>query len=148
MNGKWLIGISGCVIAVLGLGMYYAQVYAYYVETQADTVQVAGEAVPVADWRGIDADTSPNKMRACFTVDPAAFEDVDLAPYPEPLLAPDWFDCFDARAIAGDLESGSAIAYLAEDETPAGADDYEILRMIAVYPDGRAFMWRHYREQS
>jgi len=42
----------------------------------------------------------------------------------------------------------AATAYLAEDETPAGADDYEILRMIAVYPDGRAYMWRHYREQS
>ena len=42
----------------------------------------------------------------------------------------------------------AATAYLAEDETPAGAEGYEILRMIAVYPDGRAYMWRHYREQS
>ena len=148
MNGKWLVGISGIVIAALGAGMYYAQVYAYYEETQADAVTVAGREVPVSDWQGIDAGTSPNKIRACFTVDPAAFDGVALAPYPEPLLAPGWFDCFDARTIAADLESGAATAYLAEDETPAGADDYEILRMIAVYPDGRAYMWRHYREQS
>ena len=148
MNGKWLVGLSGVAIAALGIGMYYAQVYAYYEETQADTVAVAGNPVPVADWRGIDADTSPNKLRACFTVDPQVFAEVDLAPYPEPLLAPDWFECFDARAIAADLERGEATAYLAEDETPAGAEGYEILRMIAVYPDGRAYMWRHYREQS
>ncbi|SOH95360.1 hypothetical protein SAMN06273572_11031 [Monaibacterium marinum] len=146
MNGKWLVGISGVAIAALGIGMYYAQVYAYYEETQADSVQVAGVTVPVADWQGIDANTSPNKLRACFTVDPQAFADVALASDPQPLLAPDWFDCFDGRTIGADLESGAAVAYLAEDETDAGAEDYEILRMIAVYPDGRAYMWRHYRE--
>jgi len=148
MNGKWLVGISGTVIAILGAGMYYAQVYAYYEETQATEVLVEGRAIPVTDWQGIDASTSPNKIRACFTVDPAEFEGVALAPYPEPLLAPDWFDCFDAEIIGTDIESGSATAYLAGDETPAGADSYEVLRMIAVYPDGRAYLWRHYREKS
>ena len=94
----------------------------------------------------MDADTSPNKLRVCFTVDPGAFEGVPLAENPEPLVAPPRLDCFDAETIARDLEAGRAVAYLAGDETPEEAVDYEVVRMIAVYPDGRAYMWRHYRE--
>ncbi len=146
MNGKLLAGGLIGFALLFGAVLWWFQVYAYYGETEADSVTVQGREVAVSDWRGIDATTSPNKLRACFTVEPAAFVDVPRAPDPDPLLAPGWFDCFDARAIAADLEAGRATAYLAEDETEADAADYEILRMIAVYPDGRAFMWRHYRE--
>ncbi|WP_316012858.1 DUF6446 family protein [Roseobacter sp. HKCCA0434] len=146
MNGKWLVGLFVGFAVIFGIGMYYAQLYAFYEETEADSITVAGREVAVSDWRGIDADTSPNKLRACLTVDPADFADAPPAPNPQPLVAPGWFDCFDARAIAADLDSGAATAYLLADETQADAVDYEILRMIAVYPDGRAFLWRHYRE--
>ncbi|QPH54825.1 DUF6446 family protein [Pontivivens ytuae] len=146
MNGKMLAGGLLGFAVLFGAVLWWFQIYAYYEETEAESIAVQGREIAVSDWRGIDATTSPNKLRACFTVEPAAFEGVPLASNPDPLLAPGWFDCFDARAIAADLEAGRATAYLAEDETQAGAVDYEILRMIAVYPDGRAFMWRHYRE--
>ena len=59
------------------------------------------------------------------------------APDAEPLVAPGWFDCFDAEAIAKDLDAGAARAILAEFNEPYGFD-----RIIAAYPDGRAFQWR------
>lgn len=147
MSGKVLMSIALAFIAVMGGLMYYMQIYAYYETTDGlTTVEVAGAPVAVQNYRGIDADTSPNKLRGCFDVDPAAFTGVALAKEPKPLIAPSWFDCFDAVQISDDLEAGKATAYLAGDETPDGAVDYEIHRMIAVYPDGRAYLWRHYRE--
>lgn len=147
MNGKILMSGFLILLAVFGFGMYYAQVYAYYVVTDGQkSVEINGIAVPVSNHRGIDADTSPNKLRGCFTIDPEAFADVALAKEPVPLTAPGWFECFNAEQIAKDLAVGKATAYLAGDETSKGAIGYEIHRMIAVYPDGRAYLWRHYRE--
>jgi len=147
MSGKLFISILLVFVAVFGAALWYFQLYAYYEDvTGLETVEVQGVAVPVSDYRGVDAETSPNKLRGCFTVDPAAFDAVPLAETPEPLVAPPALDCFDAEQIARDLEAGAAVAYLAGDETPEGATGYEIVRMIAVYADGRAFLWRHYRE--
>ena len=147
MNGKILAGGLVLFAAIFGAALWYFQLYAYYEDVSGlETVEVQGRAVPVSDYRGVDADTSPNKLRGCFTVDPDAFEGVPLAENPEPLIAPPRLDCFDAEQIARDLEAGRAVAYLAGDETPEEAVDYEVVRMIAVYPDGRAYMWRHYRE--
>ena len=147
MSGKLLMSLFLAAAAIFGAAMYYYQVYAYYDEIAGlESIDVQGRAIPVSGYTGIDSDTSPNKLRGCFTADPADFADVPLAEDPEPLLAPRWFGCFDAEAIARDLEAGAAIAYLAGDETPQGAAGYEIHRMIAVYPDGRAYLWRHYRE--
>jgi len=149
MNGKVAMSILVASALIFGAAMYYFQVYAYYEEIgDLDALEVDGQDIPVTAYRGIDAQTSPNKLRGCFNVDPGAFEAVPLAPDPDPLSAPGWFDCFDARSIAADLSSGAAIAYLAADETPDGAVGYEILRMIAVYPDGRGYIWRHYREKK
>ncbi|RED13866.1 DUF6446 family protein [Pontivivens insulae] len=146
MNGKLFMSLFVGFALIFGVALWYFQVYAFYEETEADSVMAGGVEIPVTDWRGIDADTSPNKLRACFTVDPADFTDLPPAPNPDPLVAPGWFDCFEAEQIASDLEAGLATAYLAGDETPEGAFEYEILRFIAVYPDGRAYLWRHYRE--
>lgn len=147
MNGKVLMSVFLAFIVLMGAGMYYFQVYAYYVITDGKTsVTVQGVEIPVTEYVGIDAETSPSKIRGCFRVDPAAFADVPLAREPEPLMPPGWFTCYDAEAIALDLAAGRATAYLAGDETPLGAVDYEIHRMIAVYPDGRAYLWRIYRE--
>ena len=129
------------VSAVVGGGaMYYLQVYGYYVTLPAqDTVTVQGadglRQVPVRDFAGIDADSSPIRYRACFTLeaplpDPVAYDN------PTPLLAPGWFDCFDAAAIGTALDRGEARAVLGEANFRYGFD-----RVIALFPDGRAFAW-------
>ena len=147
MNGKLLVSVFVAAAALFGAALWYFQIYAHYEQVSGlEAITVQDRRIAVADYRGIDAATSPNKLRGCFTVDPAAFDGVVLAENPDPLVAPPWFDCFDAEAIAGDLASGRATAYLAADETPEAAAEYEVVRIIAVYPDGRAFMWRHYRE--
>ncbi|MHA3915658.1 DUF6446 family protein [Halovulum sp. GXIMD14793] len=147
MSGRILAGGMVIFAAVFAAALWYFQIYAYYLRVDGLTsVSVQGRDIAVQDYTGIDADTSPNKLRGCFKVDPAAFEGVPLAKDPEPLVAPGWFDCFDAHGLSADIEAGKAVAYLAADETQPGAQGYEIHRMIAVYPDGRAYMWRHYRE--
>lgn len=138
MSGrKVMIALLGfCVI--FGAALWYFQTRAYYEEVTGVTeVMAYGDAFPVTEYRGIDATTSPLKFRACFTVDwdywPSdEFKDVAL-----PLTAPDWFDCFDAKEIADDIQAGTATAILADENEIFGFSAY-----IAQYEDGRAFMWR------
>ena len=91
---------------------------------------------------GIDATSSGLKRRGCFKADPAAFEGMPVAASPEPLTPPFWFDCFVPSQIAGDLAAGRATAYVAAVEELDGID-----RLVAVYPDGRAFEWRQLNEK-
>ncbi|QHQ34287.1 DUF6446 family protein [Algicella marina] len=147
MNGK--IFITGLVAFLLCFGgaLIYFQLYAYYQPMgQLTSISVADREIAVGSFEGINSDTSPNKLRACFDVDPAAFDGLEPATDAEPLQAPYWFGCFDAETLTEDLAAGRATAFVAEDETPANAVEYEILRFVAVYPDGRAYLWRHYRE--
>ena len=60
----------------------------------------------------------------------------------EPLIAPPWFDCFDAARIGPDVADGPAVAFLSQREIAPGVD-----RVIAVYPDGRAFAWHQLNEK-
>jgi hypothetical protein len=53
-----------------------------------------------------------------------------------PLVAPGWFDCFDAAAIGADLAAGRAAAVLGEANVTYGID-----RVLALYPDGRGYAW-------
>ena len=128
--------------ALAGFGAWYLTVYAYYDELPAQDsfpltpiAALAAQDQPIRDFEGIDSDSSPIRYRACFTLDadPAQF-----TPYPEaaPLIAPDWFDCFDARTIGADLEAGRATAVLGTAHLRYGID-----RVVAIYPDGRAFAW-------
>jgi hypothetical protein len=132
---------------VAGAGMYYLQVYAYYDEITAqegDIILPAADGgapivLPVANFRGIDATSSPLRYRACFDTDislAALAATAQAMPFAEPRIAPRWFDCFDARQIGADLQSGAATAYLSIANLQYGID-----RVIAFYPDGRAFMW-------
>lgn len=141
----------GRVIAVLialsalaaGVGIYYFQLYAYYERLDPAAVELTatlpdGRVVPLPaqDVRAIDSDSSPIRFRACFTVAP---EDIaGAAPYadPAPLVAPGWFDCFDADAVGAALTAGQASAYLGAFHVAYGID-----RVIAVFPDGRAVAW-------
>ena len=138
MKGKHLL-IGGAVfLAVFIPALWYTQFYAFYFEMPETTeITVADRTVQVRDFRGIDADTSPIKLRACMTLDPAALDGLPQADNPDPLVAPGWFECFDAGAVVRALEAGTAKAYLAATGEFHGAE-----RMIAVFDDGRAYMWR------
>lgn len=133
--------------AVFAAALWWFTFYAWYERSEGvGALTVAGEVVPVADWRGIDAASSPLKLRGCFRADPAAFAAAEPAPDATPLTGPFWFDCFDAGAIERDLASGAAAAYALSRDDPNGFD-----LMAAVYPDGRGYLWRQlgadYREQ-
>ena len=93
--------------------------------------------MPVADYDGIDAASSPLKLRGCFRIDPAAVAALAPAADATPLTAPFWFRCFYARALTRDLAAGDAQAYRIEQNAPDGFD-----LMLAVYPDGRGYLWR------
>jgi hypothetical protein len=141
-----ILGIA-VTAAIAGLLMYWLQVYAYYTELPADPANVtlvslttgAPEPVPHDNWQGIDSDSSPIRFRACFTLpqSPAMLtETYRMAQGATPLTAPGWFDCFDAARIGADLESGLALAFIGTENITYGVD-----RIVAVYPDGRAYAW-------
>ena len=137
VNGKvvatGLVAFSG----LFGLAFWWFQSHAFYTETRADehTVTIDGVGYPVTEWKSIDAASSPLKMRACFLIR----ETIEALPAlaPEPLVAPGWFRCFNAEVIAENLTSDYAKAYVAERNDPHGFD-----RIVAVFPGGRAYMWR------
>lgn len=137
------IGIVAAT-AVFGAGVWYSQTRAWYVPVEAADVVATrfdGEAEPllVADFEGIDAETSPLRYRACFTTDVSlATLTETFQPYEDaaPLNAPGWFSCFDAGAIGAALEAGTALAFLGEANAPYGFDT-----IIAVGEDGRGYAW-------
>ncbi len=146
MSGKILALVIVGFGLIAGVAMYWLQVYAFYedVELAANGGDVvlnvthsdgSLEALSPATFAGIDADSSPIRFRACFTLEAAP---ADLTPYPDatPLVAPGWFDCFDAERIGADLEAGTATAYLGEENVTYGID-----RIVALYPDGRGYAW-------
>ena len=133
--------------AVAGVSMYWLQVYGFYEEITAevDDVQLTSvvtglpEPVVFENYTGIDADSSPIRYRACFDLinsQAMLTETYIIYDRAEPLVAPGWFDCFDAAAIGAALESGDAIAFLGVENIKYGID-----RVVAVMPDGRAFAW-------
>jgi len=143
VKGKYLvIGLVGSAI-VAGAAMYYLQLYAFYDRLPDTTVlrvtETGGDLRPLSlrEFEGIDATSSPLRFRACVElVDLNELSSATPATKPVPLTAPSWFPCFDAGALAGALQRGEAVAYLSEHEIARGVD-----RVIAVFPDGRAFAW-------
>ncbi|MCA0922108.1 DUF6446 family protein [Pseudooceanicola nanhaiensis] len=147
MTGKILAAVIVISALLVGGGVYYAQVYAFYedvVPNGVDDVVLtapSGAVQPVAysDFRAIDADSSPIRYRACFILDePVEGLGSRFQAYPaaDPLVAPGWFDCYDAEEIGAALESGRAKAYLSRSDLHYGID-----RVIAVMPDGRGYAW-------
>ena len=148
MSGKLIAGFIVVFSLLFGAGLYYTQVYAYYdrldvsapaATVRATTFEGLTEDILAESFEGIDADTSPIRFRACFTTPlSVAMMSETFEPYdrPEPLIAPKWFSCFDAKKIGADLESGAALAFMGEENIEYGID-----RVIAVYPDGHGFAW-------
>tara|TARA_R110002096_G_C14653362_1_gene726648 strand:- start:806 stop:1681 length:876 start_codon:yes stop_codon:yes gene_type:complete len=138
MKGSVLMGGMLFAAAAMGFGFWYSAEKAYYIDVSDVTeVMAYGDAFPVSNYRGIDADTSPLKMRGCFTVDWDYIPTDEYKDIATPLIAPKSFDCFSAKQIDADLEAGNATAILSDENNPYGFDTF-----IAQYPDGRAFIWR------
>ena len=140
IEGRYVVtGLIGFTV-LFGMAFWWFQEHAFYQETQADQVEIAGRVYPVTEWEGVASTSSPLKMRACFLIR----EDIDALPAmaPEPLVAPGWFKCFNAEVIAENLARDYAKAYVAERNDPKGFD-----RIVAVFPGGRAYMWRQLSER-
>ena len=141
--------LAGIVVIALaaGIALYYLQVHAFYddVSDQIETIQLTsiatGEAEDVLseNIRAIDSDSSPIRFRACFETGLSLAlltETYEIYDDAEPRVAPGWLECFDAARIGSDLESGEAIAFLGQENVTYGID-----RVVAVYPDGRSYVW-------
>lgn len=148
MNGRIAAGVIVVSAAVAGVAIWYLQVYAFYEpvsftpgqEITLTTIE-SGQPEPILaeDVTGIDASSSPLRFRACFTtpLTQAMLSETYVAyEKAEPLIAPDWFDCFDAKEIGYALERGEALAFLGQANIHTDVD-----RVVAVFPDGRAFAW-------
>lgn len=156
MNAGKIVG-GGIVLMALAAGaaVYWLQEYAYYEPVAfrpGDEIKLTlvdgGLAEPiVADGiTGIDANSSPLRFRACFTTPmtlPMLSETYQIYAAPEPLIAPSWFDCFDAQAIGEALEKGEALAFLSEAGIAPQVD-----RVVAVFADGRAYAWQQLSPQA
>ncbi len=155
MNGRIIAGFLVLSGAVAGIAMYWLQVYAFYEDaafvpgqeiTLTSIESGQPEAILAEDVTGIDADSSPIRFRACFhtpLTQAMLTETYKTYDKPEPLTAPGWFDCFDAAAIGEALEKGEAIAFLSQANIHPGVD-----RVVAVFPDGRAFAWHQLNAAS
>jgi len=146
--GKFLAGLILVTALVAGAALYYLQVYAFYDEVSGngtDDVQmtslVSGQPEPVLydEFRAIDSDSSPIRYRACFTTSMShamLTETYEMYDGAEPLVAPGWFDCFDADALGTALQDGSALAFMGQQDIEYGID-----RIVAITEDGRGYVW-------
>lgn len=148
MNGK----IVGSVILVsgiiAGIALYYLQVYGFYSEVpdsaEPDVLLVSyvsqePEPIVYTAFQAIDAESSPIRFRACFQTDmslPLLTETFVGLDAPAPRNAPHWFDCFDAEAIAAELDAGTALTFLGQKNVHYGVD-----RIVAITEDGRGYIW-------
>jgi len=140
VSGKYVVvGLAGFTF-LFAMAFWWFQQHAFYEETWAEEVVIQSAIYPVTKWRGITSTSSPLKMRACFVLTEAIDAPPSIAP--EPLVAPGWFKCFNARYIAENLANGYGRAYVAERGDPRGFD-----RIIAVFPGGNAYMWRQLSEE-
>jgi hypothetical protein len=156
MNGRVATVVIVIAALLAGAGVYYAQVYAYYTEiaatdpaAQIRLVSIASgepEAIIAEDFQGIDATSSPLRFRACFDTPMSLAmltETYVAAEDAVPLTGPRWFGCYDAQAIGEALERGEALAFLSEHDIRPGID-----RIVAVFPDGRAFAWHQLNDEA
>jgi hypothetical protein len=146
MNGK-AIGIFLVVLGLIaGAAMYWLQVYAYYDEvrlasdggnvvvraTKADgTVQ----DLQVSEFHGIDSESSPIRFRACFLTS-ATQNGLALWPQGDAARRAGLVRLLRRRRHRRRPRGGARVAVLGQQNIVYGID-----RVLALYPDGRAFAW-------
>ena len=148
MNGKLVAGFIVIFALATGAMIYWLQEYAFYTEASFQpgseidlTLLETGQPEPILadNVQGIDATSSPLRFRACFHTplsQAMLTETYKIYDKPVPLIGPSWFGCFDANKIGEALEKGEAIAFLSQANIAP-----EIDRVVAVFPDGRAYAW-------
>ncbi len=147
MSGKLIGSFIVLVSLVFGAVLYWTQEYAYYTPVSTDGAVVtlmnvatgAPEPMAMSGFQGTDSDSSPIRFRACFQAQQSLAtltETFEVYDHPTPLNGPRWFDCYDAAQIGNALEHGQAVAFLSQKNIYDGVD-----RVVAVFPDGRAFAW-------
>ena len=153
--GKLVAGGMVMIGVVAGAAVYYLQQYAYYVPatftagTEILLTPIESgvpEPILVQNIQGIDATSSPLRFRACFqTPMTQAMLTETYVSYTGavPLIAPSWFECFDATEIGEALKSGEALAFLAQSQVAPQID-----RVVAVFSDGRAYAWHQIAADS
>ncbi len=155
MSGRNLIIGLIALTVVFAVALWWFQNHAYYESAEgAEAIEIAGLSIPVTDYSQIDAATSPLKLRACFRLsDPADLNRAVQASAPltgearkagiplDPLVAPNWFECFDAETLAGLAQSPGAEVIVAARNAPQGFD-----RIALILPDGRGWLWRQLNE--
>lgn len=154
MNGKLVGGAIVLISLLAGAAIYWLQVYAYYEPARFEPgaeimlTPILGEQPEVIlaeGVKGIDAHSSPLRFRACFHTPLSQgmlTETYKVYEQAEPLVAPSWFDCFDAERIGAALETGEAIAFLSVQDITPGVD-----RVVAVFPNGDAYAWHQLNEK-
>lgn len=145
MSGK-IVGIVILVSALIaGAALYYLQIYGFYDDVPDAQVELVSlttqepEEIAADNLQAIDADSSPIRFRACFTHDLSlamATETYEMTDHTEPRNAPGWFECFDAAAIGGEIEAGTALTFLGAKNVHYGVD-----RIVALTDDGRGYIW-------
>ncbi|MFZ7089471.1 DUF6446 family protein [Primorskyibacter sp. 2E233] len=148
MTGKIMAGATVIFALIFGIVVYYSQVYYFYEEVQPNgtddvmlTLMASGAPEPILydNFQAIDADSSPIRYRACFTTSmslPMLTETYEPYQGADPRLAPDWFDCFNAEAIAKEIEAGTALVFTGQSNIEFGID-----RVVAITDDGRGYVW-------
>ena len=122
MNGRRLVLVFLAFLALFAVALVWFQEFAYYERQHGvGALTIAGQSVPVAGYDGIDAASSPLKLRGCFRIDPAAVATLAPATDATPLNAPFWFRCFRAGALTGDLAAGTARAYRIAADAPTSS---------------------------
>lgn len=133
--------------------MYYLQVYGFYHTVSSkdgadvELVSLAtgqSEVITYSDFDAIDASSSPIRYRACFTttLSKTKLRGTYVTLEEEtPRNGPNWFECFDAKAIGAALKAGTAQTYLGTKNVSYGVD-----RIVAILDDGRGFVWHDLNE--
>ncbi len=152
MKGSVLMGGLLGFALLFGAALWYAQNYAYYRVTTPESFPIrltllngTLDPVPARGFTILDADTSPLKFRACFTLEnslPMLTETYKIYDRATPLAPPSWFGCFDFKQLTEDLQSGQAVAFLSQKNIVAGVD-----QVVAVYGDGRAYAWHQLNDK-
>lgn len=143
MKTGTLIGV-GLLLSglVAGVAVYILQAHVYYEEVRGlEEIEIGAGRFSVSAYHGLDNDALPLRLRGCFRIaDPeGALAAGDPALRPEPFAAPAWFECWDPARLDADLKAGRARAVVA---ARAGEGEFATERLVAIYPDGRAYQWR------
>lgn len=147
-SGSW-IGLVILGVAVLGgAAILYLKNFEHYREVEGRTeVAIGGAPFAVSGYQGLEHESWPQRLRGCFTLaDPeGALAAAPKAARPEPYSAPSWFTCWRPAVLDADLRAGRAQAVAAES---VDKGEYLQERIVAIYPDGRAYQWVRQRDKS